>query len=163
MSRFVYRDDVFGWGVVLKLVGRREGVSASRHHYVEDFVSVVHRVLNTAVCHRSGCGDTAVKGQVIPIRALQMLRGLVPGFGLKGVDDVYAHLDEVVEGPAAGAAGVNDNGQVEGFGQIDELLVNRAEATAVEVKADEWTDLRARSSPIQNRSMRPLAASRDRR
>ena len=58
---------------------------------------------------------------------------------------------------------MNDDGQVEGFGQIDELLVNRAEATAVEVKADEWTDLRARSSPIQNRSMRPLAASRDRR
>ncbi len=60
---------------------------------------------------------------------------------MKRIHGGDTHFDEVFEGPAAGTAGVDDDGDSIRAPQVYEPLMDGAEDSAVEVEADHGTDL----------------------
>ncbi len=143
MSDIIHSHHVLRWGVILQGMRGSKTVSTTRHHHIERLPAIANDILNRSECNRASSADASVKGKLVTEGFLQVCRCHVFGFGLKSVHYVYPHLYKIGIRPGAGTTTMDHHWQVIGLGQINVLLVDWPDITAVRIRVHDGSILGA--------------------
>jgi len=126
-------------------VRRRDDVAAVLAQDPDALLDLAGELLVAAAGQQALLVDGAPEAELVADEVLELLRAVSGNAGLDGVEDLDAHLDEVVQDRLDGAVAVegDDDVGVRLLEGVEHLLVERLDVVAEQMLVDEQRRLRA--------------------